>query len=151
MGSSSTLNLPLLYPTLSSPAITLFSKVFSFLCLFFNSLVCNNALFFCFSFKSRLFLLLRTTYHIDCLQPSMSSAGMCWWLPFIKTFMCALYAAITRRGCGWSKSICHMSKISVHKFTGRFSQLSVYSAITALSKWCALLDKSWKTSCFSSC
>lgn len=43
-----------------------------------------------------------------------------------------------------------MSKISARKFTGRFLRLAVYSTIPALSKWRALLDKSWKTSCFSS-
>lgn len=81
----------------------------------------------------------------------MSSAGMCWWLTFIKTFMCASYAAITGRGCGWSKSICHMSIISARKFTGRFLWLAVYSTIAAFSKWRALLDKSWRISWFCSC
>lgn len=81
----------------------------------------------------------------------MSFAGMCWWLTFIKTFICASYAAITGRGCSWSKSICHMSKISVHRFTGRLLRLAVYSTITAFPNWRALLDKRWKTSCFSSC
>lgn len=150
MGSSSALNLLLIYPTLSTPAISLlFLSIFCFLCLFFffffTLSVCNNALVFVFHLSlDSFFCFYGATHHIDCLQPSMSSAGMCWWLTFIKTFMCASYAAITWRGCGWSKSICHMSIISARKFTGRFLWLAVYSTVAAFSKWSALLDKSWR-------
>lgn len=62
----------------------------------------------------------------------MSSAGMCWWLTFSRSFMCASCVAMAGMGCSSSKSICHMSKICwVHRFMSRFcGSSSVFSPIT---------------------
>lgn len=61
----------------------------------------------------------------------MSSAGMCWWLAFIKTFICASCAAITGRGCGWinqfvtwAKSQCEGSRAGSGDSSGVFSSIS---------------------------
>lgn len=61
------------------------------------------------------------THCISCLQSSMSYPGMCWWLTFSGSFMCASCVATAGIGCSSSKSICHMSNICwVRRFMSRF-------------------------------
>lgn len=122
----------LLFPLLSCFLLLL-------LTFFYISLFLNPAFPPCWILSTCLFWFYETTHCISCLQSYMSSAGMCWWLSFSRSFMCVSCVAMAGMGCSSSKSVCHVSKICwVHRFTSRFCfSSSVLSPMTVsiYAKW----------------
>lgn len=122
MGSSSALNLPLLYPPLSSPANTRFTQpfLFAFAFLFIILSALNNASVFCFFRVAGLFwghspYLLSPAIHVICRYVLMAG--------FYKDFHLCIMCSSNWERMWLNKSICHMSKIPVRRFTGRFLRL----------------------------